>query len=71
MEFASCAALGVSDAPVRQLQGVPCSKDRLKSKEFCDLLGRLCNGEPTQRDAEIISNLHIGLYESDIALWTT
>ncbi len=40
---------------------------RVKSKEFCDLLGRLCTGEPTERDAEIISNLHIGLYESDIA----
>jgi hypothetical protein len=40
---------------------------RVKSKEFCDLLGRLRTGEPTQRDAEIILNLHIGLYESDIA----
>jgi hypothetical protein len=40
---------------------------RVKSKEFCDLLGRLRTGEPTQQDAEIISNLHIGLYESDIA----
>ncbi len=40
---------------------------RVKSKEFRDLLGRLRTGEPTQQDAEIISNLHIGLYESDIA----
>jgi hypothetical protein len=40
---------------------------RVKSKEFCDLLGRLCTGEPLQQDAEIILNLHIGLYESDIA----
>ncbi len=40
---------------------------RVKSNQFRDLLGRLCTGEPTQRDAEIISNLHIGLYESDIA----
>ncbi len=41
---------------------------RVKNKEFSDLLGRLRTGEPTERDAEIISNLHIGLYESDIAL---
>jgi hypothetical protein len=27
----------------------------------------LRTGEPKERDAEIISNLHIGLYESDIA----
>jgi hypothetical protein len=40
---------------------------RVKNKEFGDLLGRLRTGEPTQQDAEIISNLHIGLYESDIA----
>jgi hypothetical protein len=40
---------------------------RVKNKEFRDLLGRLRTGEPTQRDAEIISNLHVGLYESDIA----
>ncbi len=40
---------------------------RVKSKEFHDLLGRLRTGEPTQQDAEIILNLHIGLYESDIA----
>ncbi len=40
---------------------------RVKNKEFRDLLGRLRTGEPTQQDAEIISNLHIGLYESDIA----
>jgi hypothetical protein len=40
---------------------------RVKSKEFHDLLGRLRTGVPTQQDAEIISNLHIGLYESDIA----
>jgi hypothetical protein len=40
---------------------------RVKNKEFRDLLGRLCTGEPTEGDAEIISNLHIGLYESDIA----
>jgi hypothetical protein len=40
---------------------------RVKNKEFCDLLGRLYTGEPTQQDAEIILNLHIGLYESDIA----
>jgi hypothetical protein len=40
---------------------------RVKNKEFRDLLGRLCTGEPVQQDAEIISNLHIGLYESDIA----
>ncbi len=40
---------------------------RVKNKEFRDLLGRLGTGEPTQQDAEIISNLHIGLYESDIA----
>jgi hypothetical protein len=39
---------------------------RVKSKEFCDLLGRLRTGEPTQQDAEIILNLHIGLYKSDI-----
>jgi hypothetical protein len=40
---------------------------RVQSREFHDLLGRLCTGEPTQQDAEIISNLHISLYESDIA----
>jgi hypothetical protein len=40
---------------------------RVKNKEFRDLLVRLHTGEPTQQDAEIISNLHIGLYESDIA----
>ncbi len=40
---------------------------RVKTKEFRDLLGRFRTGEPTQRDAEIISNLHISLYESDIA----
>ncbi len=28
---------------------------------------RLRTGEPTEQDAEIILNLHIGLYESDIA----
>ncbi len=42
-------------------------KYRVNSKEFRDLLGRLHTGEPTQQDAEIIFNLHIGLYESDIA----
>jgi hypothetical protein len=41
---------------------------RVKNKEFCDPLGRLCTGEQTQGDAEIILNFHIGLYESDIAL---
>jgi hypothetical protein len=41
---------------------------RVKNKEFRDLLGRLRTGEPTQQDAEIILNLHIGLYESDIFL---
>jgi hypothetical protein len=40
---------------------------RVKNKELCDLLGRVHTGEPTEQDAEIISNLHIGLYESDIA----
>jgi hypothetical protein len=40
---------------------------RVKNREFHDLLGRLRTGEPTEQDAEIISNLHIGLYESDIA----
>jgi hypothetical protein len=40
---------------------------RVKNKDFCDLLGRLRTGGPTEQDAEIISNLHIGLYESDIA----
>jgi hypothetical protein len=40
---------------------------RVKSKGFCDLLGGLRTGEPTQQDAEIVLNLHIGLYESDIA----
>ena len=40
---------------------------RVKSKEFRDLLGRSRTWEPTQRDAEIILNLHICLYESDIA----
>ncbi len=40
---------------------------RVKNKEFQDLLGRLRTGEPTEQDAKIISNLHIGLYESDIA----
>ena len=40
---------------------------RVKNKEFRDLLGRLCTGEPTEQDADIILNLHIGLHESDIA----
>jgi hypothetical protein len=40
---------------------------RVKNKEFSDLLGRLRTGEPTQRDAEIVLNLHIGQYKSDIA----
>jgi hypothetical protein len=40
---------------------------RVKNIEFRDLLGRLCTGEPTEQDADIISNLHIGLHESDIA----
>ncbi len=40
---------------------------RVKNKEFQDLLGRFRTEEPTERDAEIIFNLHIGLYESDIA----
>jgi hypothetical protein len=40
---------------------------RVKNKEFCDLLGRLRTGEPTEQDADIISDLHIGLHESDIA----
>ena len=39
---------------------------RVKNKEFHDLLGRLRTGEPTERDADIISNLHIGQHESDI-----
>jgi hypothetical protein len=39
---------------------------RVKNKEFCDLLGRLCIEEPTEQDTEITLNLHIGLYESDI-----
>ncbi len=42
-------------------------KYRVKNKEFLDLLGRLRTGELTERDAEISLNLHIGLYESDIA----
>ncbi len=37
----------------------------LKNKEFHDLLGRLRTGEPTEQDADIILNLHIGLHESD------
>jgi hypothetical protein len=37
---------------------------RVKNKEFRDLLGRLRTGEPTEQDADIISNLHIGLHES-------
>ena len=40
---------------------------RVKNKESCDLLKRLCAGEPTEQDADIILNLHIGLHESDIA----
>ncbi len=40
---------------------------RVKNKEFCDLLGRLRTGEPTEQDADIILNLRIGLHESDIA----
>ncbi len=40
---------------------------RVKNKEFRDLLGMLLTGEPTERDADIILNLHIGLHESDIA----
>ncbi len=40
---------------------------RAKNIEFQDLLGRLYTGEPTEPDAEIILNLHIGLYESHIA----
>jgi hypothetical protein len=39
----------------------------VKNKKFHDLLGRLRTGEPTEQDEEIILNLHIGLYESDIA----
>ncbi len=42
-------------------------KYRVKNKEFHDLLGRLRTREPTERDADIISNLHIGLHESNIA----
>jgi hypothetical protein len=38
---------------------------RVKNKEFRDLLGRLRTGEPTEQDAEIILNVHIG--KSDIA----
>ncbi len=40
---------------------------RVKNKEFRDLLGRLRTREPTERDADIILNLHIGLHKSDIA----
>jgi hypothetical protein len=40
---------------------------RVKNKEFRDLLRRLHIGEPTEGDADIILNLHIGLHESDIA----
>ncbi len=36
---------------------------RVKNKEFRDLLGRLRTGEPTEQDADIILNLHIGLHE--------
>ncbi len=42
-------------------------KYRVKNKEFCDLPGRLHTGEPTEQDADIILNIHIGLHESDIA----
>jgi hypothetical protein len=44
---------------------------RVESKEFRDLLKMLRTGEPTQQDAEIILNLHIRLYESDIAFMDT
>jgi hypothetical protein len=40
---------------------------RVKNKEIRDLLGRLRTGEPTEQDADIILNLHIGLHESDVA----
>ncbi len=40
---------------------------RVKNKEFRDLLGRLRTGEPTEQDADMISNIYIGLHESDIA----
>ncbi len=43
------------------------TKITVKNKEFRDLLGRLRTGKPTEQDAEIILNLHISLYESDIA----
>ncbi len=43
---------------------------RVKNKEFRDLLGMLCTGEPTEQDADIILNLHIGLHKSDMLLWT-
>jgi hypothetical protein len=39
----------------------------VKNKVFCDLFVRLRTGEPTEQDADIILNLHIGLHELDIA----
>jgi hypothetical protein len=32
---------------------------RVKNNEFCNLLGRLCIGEPMRKDAEKLSNLHL------------
>jgi len=38
---------------------------RVKCKKFRDLLGRLRVGEPTNQDAETLSNLHISNYTED------
>jgi hypothetical protein len=38
---------------------------RVKNNEFRDLLGRLRIGEPTHKDAEKLSNLHMIYYDED------
>jgi hypothetical protein len=38
-------------------------KYRVKNNEFCNLLGRLCIGEPIRKNAEKLSNLHLIYYD--------
>jgi hypothetical protein len=40
-------------------------KYRVQNNEFCNLLGRLRIGEPTCKDAEKLSNLHLIYYDED------
>jgi hypothetical protein len=43
---------------------------RVKNKEFHDVLKRLCTGESTEQDADIILNLTLAYMSQILLLWT-